>query len=284
MDSILMVNNVAELALLVRDMIDVVDLCLLLERCLLAVKVRINEGIMDGRNVDLVGDLVMLVVVLIAMVVIPVDSMGLRVQRLPWEMLAQALHDPRVKHMLVIVDAWALSCVNQAGAFRLGFHLEDEVAGLGVGVVRVEDARVRLEASACLMPATGIEVVEIVAPVELEAVCCLIPVIHLDVVVEDVPGHICSAEAMTPRVKRRRPEVHPERLRLVHVIDSSVVDMHALPHLVPIDRPADVFRRPLHLVNVPVVFRVETFGVLVALYLANAVPVDHVHGKRIGLD
>ena len=106
MDSILMVNNMAEFTMLVCDMIDVVDLCLLLEGCLLAVKVRINEGIMDGRNVDLVGDLVMLVVVvLIAMVVIPVDRMGLRVQSLPWEMLAKALHDPRVKHMLVVVGA-----------------------------------------------------------------------------------------------------------------------------------------------------------------------------------
>ena len=128
------------------------------------------------------------------------------------------------------------------------------------------------------MPATSIKLVEIIAPVEPELVAIYVIVIHLNVIIEDVPRHIGSVKAMAPRVESRRPEVHPQRLRLVHMIDRSIVTMHAMPNFMSIDLPADVVGRPFHLIDMPIIFWVETMGIFVALDFVMTVPVDHIHG------
>ena len=107
---------------------------------MLAEKMRIYEGVVDWGDVDLVGYLVMSVV-LVAMVVIHVGFVGLRVERLPWEVLTKAFHNPMMWHLLVIMIVVAEGRgMDYAGAFRLGFHLEYEVSSFGICVVRMEDA------------------------------------------------------------------------------------------------------------------------------------------------
>ena len=168
-----------------------------------------------------------------------------------------------VGQVLVIVLTAVVSMgVNTVGLW-LGLHLEDEIAGLGVGIIWVEDARVGLETSTCLMPAARIEMVEIVTPVEPELVMVDIVVVHLDVVIENVPWHISGIEAMTPRIEGRSPEVHSEGLGLAHVVNGLLTIMRAMSDLVSIDLPADVVGGPLHLVDVPVVTRVEPVSVFV---------------------
>ena len=70
---------------------------------MLAVQMRVYEGIVDRRDVDLVGDLVALDVLVAALLVMPVGIMGFRVQSLPREMLSKAIHDPVARIMLGIV-------------------------------------------------------------------------------------------------------------------------------------------------------------------------------------
>ena len=78
--------------------------------------------------------------------------------------------------------------------------------------------------------------VKIIAPVELELVMVLIVGEHLHVVVEDEPWHIMRIEAGTPRMESWRPEVHPQTLRLVHMLDSWVMEVY-VAHFMTIHRP-----------------------------------------------
>jgi len=84
-------------------------------------------------------------------------------------------------------------------------------------------------------------------------------------------------------VEGGRPEVHAQRLLLVHVSHRGVVGGD-VANLVTIDGPADVIRRPLHGVGVPVVARVEPMRVLVRLVLLMAVAVNDVHREGVALN
>ena len=226
---------------------------------MLAEQVRVDEGVMNRWDINSILNLMMTV----AMVVIPILFVGLSVECLPGEVLSKALQSSVVGHALVIVLAAVMSVSMNTVSLWLGLHLEDEIASLGVGIIRVEDARVGLETSTCLMPAASIEIVEIVTPVEPELILVDIVVVHLDIVVEDVPWHISGVEAMSPRIEGRSPEVHSEGLGLAHVVNGLLAIMSAMSDLVPIDLPADVVGGPLHLVDVPVVARVEPVSVFV---------------------
>ena len=127
------------------------------------------------------------------------------------------------------------------------------------------------------MPASAVEFIKVIAPMELELVSLAVIVVDLDVVVENVPWHIGRIEVMTPGVKRRRPEVHPERLRLMHTLNCGVVLVGRMPDLMTVNGPAHIVWRPLHLVHVPVIFGIEPVGVLVRFNLVVAIAIDHVH-------
>ena len=86
---------------------------------------------MHRWDIDIISDLVMAATV---MVMILVTLVSLGVERLFWEILSEALHDPVVWHCCLVI------VMVLASALGLRLHLEDEVTGFSVGVVRVEDA------------------------------------------------------------------------------------------------------------------------------------------------
>ena len=127
------------------------------------------------------------------------------------------------------------------------------------------------------MPPCLVELVEVIPPIELELITIDIILIHLDVVVEDVPGHICGVEACTPAMEGRSPEVHPQRLRLVHELDRLTIVWGHMTLLNTIDAERDVLGGPSHLVGVPIVGDRDILGVPVLLGLVVPVAVDGVH-------
>mmetsp|Transcript_11116 Transcript_11116/g.14053 ORF Transcript_11116/g.14053 Transcript_11116/m.14053 type:complete len:205 (+) Transcript_11116:1903-2517(+) len=163
----------------------------------------------------------------------------------------------------------------------LRLHFQDQVAVLSVDVAGVENGGVGLESATLLEPAARVEVVEIVAPVQLEAVRVRVVLMNLNVVEEEVPGHIIGDQVFSPGLKSGRPEVHAERLSLVHVSDRRLGVGH-LAIIFAIDVPADVIGGPLESVSVPLVLGIEFAGVLVRLNLLVTLSIDHVGGKRLG--
>ena len=91
-------------------------------------------------------------------------------------------------------------------------------------------------------------------------VCVRVVVIYLDIVEEQVPGHVLSSEATTPRVEGRCPEVHLERLSVMNVLNSSITD-RCMSQLTAIYTPTNVLRRPLESIRVPLIFRIKVIGV-----------------------
>ena len=77
-------------------------------------------------------------------------------------------------------------------------HLNDKIAATSVYITWVENTAVGLESATCLMPATAVKSVEIIAPVELKLVDLLVVSEHLNVIVEHIPWHIDWIETLTP--------------------------------------------------------------------------------------
>ena len=149
----------------------------------------------------------------------------------------------------------------QLGGFWL--HLENEVTITDVGLRGTEGGRVGVKSGVvALVPPVRVESVEVVPPVEVESISLAVVGEGLDVVVKDVPGHFGGIEALAPRLEGRRPEVHPQRRLLSHILHRGIVSGH-VAHLMPINTPADVLRGPLHGVSVPVGTWVKVVGILV---------------------
>ena len=91
---------------------------------------------------------------------------------------------------------------------KFWLHLKNKMATACIGIFRVENTGVGLEAVTSLVPSVVVERIKVVTPVELEHVVVLIIGEHLDVVVKNEPRHVNRVEAGTPRLKGRRPEVH----------------------------------------------------------------------------
>lgn len=119
-------------------------------------------------------------------------------------------------HLLLVVAETVLGVgvvVNEIGmvvVMVLWLHLDDKVAIAGVDILRVEDTAVRLKSAAKLVPATLVELVEIIAPVEVEVFSVRVVLVGLHVVKEKVPGHVFACEVSTPSVEGGRPEVHSQ--------------------------------------------------------------------------
>ena len=149
-------------------------------------------------------------------------------------------------------------------------------------VLRVECASIRFETTAGFVPLVTIKVVKVIAPVELELVMLFIVGENFDVIVHHIPRHIMGIETRMPALKCGCPEVHSQRLRLVHVVQCVMAGR--CPDFVAIDDPCNVVRGPLHLVRVPVICWVKVVSVVVRFDLIMAISIDNVHCERILCD
>ena len=167
------------------------------------------------------------------------------------------------------------------GMIRL--HLEHQVAVLDVGLRGAEGSCVSIEGCVVrLVPPAGIEGVEVVPPVEVERLGLIVVGVCLNVVIHDIPGHILGVKALTPRLKRWRPEVHHDRLRFRRQLDGRIARDTA--HLLVVNRVGNEIGRPLDLIDVPVIAWVKALLVVVAFPLGVAVAIDHVHAEGVLLD
>lgn len=98
-------------------------------------------------------------------------------------------------------------------------HFKDKVAGRAVDIGWVKDRAIGLESSAGLVPPSAVKGVEVIAPVEVKLVGVVVVGEDLNVVVKHVPRHVGWVEAFSPRVESGCPEVHAERLSLLHEVD-----------------------------------------------------------------
>ncbi len=191
-------------------------------------------------------------------------------QWLLWELIAKSLS-------MVLYRVSVIMMVSR-------LHFQMQITVLSKHVRGVELARVRLERASGLVPATTVESVEVIAPVELELLVLGVPLMNLNVVVKGVPGHIERIQIFAPRMESGSPEVHAEGLRLVEVVNCSVLVPSGMSDLNSINDKSDISRCPFNLISVPVIERVEAMGVVMRLDLIFAVAVDHVHRKRVSLD
>ena len=164
------------------------------------------------------------------------------------------------------------------------FHLEDKVPTASVDICRVKHTGIRLKFATSLGPPRAIKGAEVIPPMELKLIVRWIVIKHLHIVVKDVPWHINWVESDAPSVECGCPEVHPQRLRLIEVLNSCTIcrmfrmGEAYMAHLVAVDNPRHVVRRPLHLVYMPIIPWVESFSLVVRLHLAlKAISINHVH-------
>ena len=160
-------------------------------------------------------------------------------------------------------------------------HLEHKLAVVDVALLGAEGCAIGIKSGVVrLMPSIGVEGVEFISPVELEALSRNIIGVRLNIVILYIPRHILIVKIGAPRLKGWRPEVHHHRLRPSSQLDRRVIAADATNDLV-INGPLDEVRSPSHLVDVPVILRVEIVTVVVALVLGLSIAVDHIHGERI---
>lgn len=129
---IMMVNK---LVLAVRHKFHVVNI-------VFAEEMRVNESVMDGRDLNTIGVCHQLVVV----------AHHFRMKRL----LGHLLHE--------LLDG--LGVMGNVANIEVGLHLDDKVALLCVHVCRMEDARVGAKRPTLLEPTAVIKVIEVITPVE----------------------------------------------------------------------------------------------------------------------
>ena len=116
---------------------------------------------------------------------------------------------------------------------------------------------------------------KVITPVQIKLMSVHVVVIDFNVIEHQVPGHVLRLETFAPRVKRRSPEVHSERLGFAHVSNGRVGAVSAT-HLLIVHAPAHILRGPLDSVGVPFVLWIKVSCVFVRFELHVAVTVDHV--------
>ena len=118
-------------------------------------------------------------------------------------------------------------------------HFQDQITARCVNIGWIENRRVSLKSTRCLVPSSTIEGIKIISPVEEELTSLFIICKDFNIVVKHIPWHIDWVESISPGVESRRPEVHSQGLCFVHKLDRRVVvwdvaDFHA------INCPADI--------------------------------------------
>ena len=177
----------------------------------------------------------------------------------------------RAHHMMLTVELLKV----------VWLHLEHKLAVVDVALLGAEGRAIRIKGGVVrLMPSVGVEGVEFISPVEFEALSRNIIGVRLNIVILYIPRHILIVKIGAPRLKGWRPEVHHHRLRPGSELDRGVIAANTTNDLV-INGPLDEIRSPSHLVDVPVILRVEIVTVVVALVLGLSITVDHIHGERI---
>ena len=112
-----------------------------------------------------------------------------------------------------------------------------------------------------LVPPASVECVEVIFPVELKSVGVKVVGVSLNIVKDAIPWHINWMEPVSPSLKGWGPEVHHERLALVHVPNSGVFTVDP-PNFVAINAPRNEVRMPNHFVDVPIVKGVEVMHIV----------------------
>ena len=156
-------------------------------------------------------------------------------------------------------------------------HLQDKFAIANSNLRSTENCTVGIKSSVVsLVPFASIKRIEVILPVELEASGNAIEGVCFDKVELKLPWHVFWIETMTPGLESWSPEVHHDALRLVHVLSGgiSVLDPS---NFSAIYAPGDVLGMPYHLIDVPVVGRLEVVEVIVALELGVAISVLSIH-------
>ena len=82
-------------------------------------------------------------------------------------------------------------------------------------------------------------------------------------------------------MESRCPEVHPNRLCFVHVIDSLDARGGQMADLMSINREGDVVWRPLHLVSMPVIMWNKMTGIVMVFQLIVTISENHSGPHRI---
>lgn len=160
---------------------------------------------------------------------------------------------------------------------EIWLHLEDKVSIQDIGLSGTEGSAVGIKGGVIrFVPSVGVEGVEVILPVEIKSLSLGVVGVGLNVVVHHIPWHVLVIEAFAPRVEGWGPEVHHDRLTLVHVFDSWVLSSDS-SDLLSIERPGDVVWSPGHLVDVPLVLWIKAAVVVMGLALAVAISVDDVH-------
>ena len=94
-------------------------------------------------------------------------------------------------------------------------HSENKSTILDEGLRSAESGGVGIKGSVItLVPAVGVESVELIAPVEIETLGAGIVSVGFDVVVVNLPRHVLGIKALAPRFESWGPEVHHDTLRL----------------------------------------------------------------------
>ena len=159
------------------------------------------------------------------------------------------------------------------------FHFQHKVSTVNKCLRGSENGAIVVEGGiVTLVPPACVEGVEIIFPVELKSVGVEVVGVGLNIVEDAVPWHVNWVEPVSPGFESWGPEVHHQRLPLVHVSDSWVVACDS-SNLVAINAPSNEVRMPDHLVDVPVVEGIEVVGVVVRFVLLLSVTVDCVHGE-----
>ena len=105
-----------------------------------------------------------------------------------------------VKRWLIVVTVSMIVSMEMIVAVSTlkRLHLDDKIAATSVYITWVENTAVGLKSTTCLMPATAIKSVEIIAPVELKLVDLLVISENFNIIVEHIPRHIDWIETLAP--------------------------------------------------------------------------------------
>ena len=102
----------------------------------------------------------------------------------------------------------------------LSLHLYHKVTMARVDIFWVENTAIGFEPTFSFMPPILIKLIKVISPVKLKLIQSFIPSKYFNEVVSDKPWHIFGIKSVTPCVIYRCPEVHPQGLGFVYILDS----------------------------------------------------------------
>ena len=157
------------------------------------------------------------------------------------------------------------------------FHLENEVSAMNESLFCTESCAIMIKCSiVTFVPSMDIERVKVILPMEIKSVCRVIVCVRFNVVIDTVPWHVNWMESMSPRVKGWRPEVHHDRLALVHILNSWIFVCDSSDFMA-IKTPGNVIWMPDHLIDMPIIKWVKVLHIVMGFQLLLSISVNGVH-------